>query len=382
MNLKYGIDNIDKYLYLFKNKRAGLLTSNNALNKEYISSIDILKEKINIAKLFGAEHGVRGDRSAGEYIDSYIDSQTGLTVYSLYRKDGKRFTAEMLEDIDIVVYDIADIGVRYYTFISTLHNAIIDCAKYGKQLVILDRPNPLGCNMIDGNVLNIDYKSFVGTYSIPIRHSLTVGEFALLINTEEKINCDIKIVTCTGLGKKTIFTDTDRMWIMPSPNIPTFDTALAYVGTCLFEGTNISEGRGTTAPFQIIGADFIDGEKLTKELNNKDLKGVIFTPTYFKPTASKFQNLLCGGAHIHITNYSEYESFKVGLNILETIKNMYPQEYKILPPPKENKKPFISLLIGNSDLENNDWTSESLLNKYNNELNQFSKIRDKYRLYI
>ncbi|WP_105614803.1 exo-beta-N-acetylmuramidase NamZ family protein [Vallitalea okinawensis] len=376
-----GIDRIREYDHLFKNKRLGLITSISGVNNELLSTIEILHENYRLNALFAPEHGVRGDRGAGQFVDTYIDDATGVTVYSLYRKDSKRLTEGMLNEVDAVVYDIQDLGVRYYTFISTLIYALEDCATHGKEVIILDRPNPLGGVKLEGNVLKNQFKSFVGTYPLATRYGLTVGELANMVNEEQNIGCHLTVIPCREWRREMLFHETDQTWVMPSLGIPRFETALLYVGTCLLEGTNVSEGRGTSCPFEILGAPYINAEKLVKHLREKNLNGVGFTPVYFTPTSSKHKGVFCQGVHIHMTDYKEFEGYKTGLVIIESLKKMYPDSFALLPPFKENSKPFISLLSGNDYFEKNDWTSEDILEKNDKDLIAFRKRKEKYHLY-
>lgn len=376
-----GIDNILKYSDLFAGKRIGLITSISGVDNQLNSSIEIIDKHFNLRALFAPEHGVRGDRDAGQMVEDYVDELTGVTVYSLYRKDSKRLTKDMLDMIDIVVYDIQDIGVRYYTFISTLIFALEDCAKEGKQLIVLDRPNPLGGTSVEGNVLDPTYKSFVGAYPIATRYGLTVGELANMVNEEENIGCNLVVIPCTGWKRDDMFPDTGQIFIMPSLGIPRFDTALLYTGTCLVEGTNISEGRGTSCPFELIGAPFIKAHVLVDRLKSKKLKGVNFTPGYFTPTSSKYQGDFCNGVHIHITDYESYESYKTGLTVIEVIRELYPNEFHFLEPINKNSRPFINLLSGNNFLYDMDWTCEEILEKNQKELEEFKQKKVKYHIY-
>ena len=376
-----GIDRVKEYDHCFRNKRLGLITSISGVDNRLISTIEILNQEYELKALFSPEHGVRGDMGAGQLVDTYVDDMTGVTVYSLYRKDSKRLTEEMFAEVDVVVYDIQDIGVRYYTFISTLIYAIEDCAKYGKEMIVLDRPNPLGGMKIEGNVLDMTYGSFVGAYPIATRYGLTVGELATMVKEEKNIPCDLKIIPCKGWKREMLFNEMNQVWIMPSLGIPRFDTSLLYVGACLFEGTNVSEGRGTSCLFEILGAPFIEAEKLVKHLREKELLGVGFTPTYFTPSSSKYKGVFCKGVHLHITDYKRFDSYKTALVVLESIRNMYPKDFLILPPPKHNNKPFISLLSGNGMFENPEWNCNKILIKNESELLEFQKRKEKYHLY-
>lgn len=376
-----GIDHIHNYSNLLSGKRIGLITSISGVNNKLISSIDIIHTYFHLTALFGPEHGVRGDKAAGQQVEDYIDATTGVPVYSLYRKNSKRFTKEMLEQVDAVVYDIQDLGVRYYTFISTLIYAMEDCAKAGKQFIVLDRPNPLGGNIIEGNVLSLDYQSFVGAYPLPVRYGLTAGELAMMVNEENKLGCDLFVIPCVDWRRDQLFPQTKQIWVMPSLGMPRFDTALLYPRTCLVEGTNLSEGRGTSCPFELIGAPFINASELVDALRARKLPGVDFTPAYFTPTSSKYMGVPCNGVHIHIIDYNSFESYKTGLTLLESIRNLYPDHFEFLRPQGENYRSFISLLSGNNAFENNHWTSEEILERNEQGLQEFLQIKQKYHIY-
>lgn len=376
-----GIDNILKYSALLEGKRLGLITSISGVDNQLNSTIETINQHFDLQALFGPEHGVRGDKDAGGIVGDYTDELTGKPVYSLYRKDSKRLTEKMLESIDAVVYDIQDLGVRYYTFISTMIYALEDCARYGKELIVLDRPNPLGGVILEGNVLEPGYQSFVGAYQLPTRYGLTIGELARMVNEEEQIGCRLEVIPCTGWKRSDMFYKTGQVWVMPSLGIPRFDTACVYTGTCLAEGTNLSEGRGTSCPFEIIGAPYIEAYRLVKELREKRLEGVGFTPAYFTPSSSKHTGVFCQGVHIHITDYEAYESYKTGLAILETVRDLYPGDFKFLDPVKENGRPFISLLSGNNQFEAEGWTAKEILEKNKTALEEFAVRKKQYHIY-
>lgn len=246
-----GIDRYQEYSGLFQGKRVGLITSPSGMDREFRSAISLLNDICDLRALFSPEHGVRGSMGAGELVDAYEDPYTKIPVYSLYRKDSKRLTSEMLDLVDLVVYDIQDVGCRYYTFIYTMLYALEDCAKAGKEFVVLDRINPLGGSVTEGNILPKEFESFVGAYPLCMRYGLTVGEFARMANEEQGWNAKLTVVPCQGWKRGMLFPETGRPWIAPTMGIPRFETALLYPGACLLEGTNLSEGRGTTAPFEI-----------------------------------------------------------------------------------------------------------------------------------
>ncbi|MWV42088.1 DUF1343 domain-containing protein [Paenibacillus sp. HJL G12] len=375
-----GIDTIMEAAHLFKGKKLGLITSPTGLNKDFVSTIQILHENFHLAALFSPEHGVRGDQAAGAMVETYTDPITGVPVYSLYRKDSKRLSQEMLDEVDMVVYDIQDVGTRYYTFIYTMLYALEDCAKAGKEIVILDRINPLDGITVEGNILKPGYESFVGGYPLAVRYGLTAGEVATMANEQMGWNAKLHVIRCQGWERQMLFPETGRQWIMPSLGIPRFETALIYPGTCLFEGTNMSEGRGTTAPFEMIGAPFIDAEKLAAEMNGMKLPGVIFRPVYFKPSFSKFQGEQCGGVQIHMTDYRVVQPLETGVRLLSTIKNRY-EDFSFLPPLKENSRSFIELLGGDNVYLQDKLDVDALLEQFRAESGEFAKLKAEYHLY-
>lgn len=376
-----GIDRLDEYKTLFKGKRLGFITSPAAVDKNLVSSIQILHEKYKLTALFGPEHGVRGDCDAGAEVATYNDPYTGVPVYSLYRKDSKRLSEEMLFGIDAVVYDIQDVGARFYTFISTLLYTLEDCARYDKELIVLDRLNPLGGEAVEGNLLDERFKSFVGCYPLCIRYGLTAGELAIMMNKERNIGCRLSVVPCEGWRRDMLFNETGNIFMMPSLGIPKFETALLYPGTCLIEGTNLSEGRGTSCPFEIIGAPFIDSQRLCDEMNLKKLGGVRFTPAFFTPTASKHSGERCGGIHLHLTSYKEYEPVKTGIELLEAVKRLYPDDFLFLPALKENGRPFISLLFGNDAFEKEGLDKDKLINTMQADAIAFVNRKKDFHIY-
>lgn len=378
--IRNGIDNIDVYADLFRGKRLGLITAPTGLNADFRSTIDILHEKFHLAAMFSPEHGVRGDLAAGALVDTYMDTATGVPVYSLYRKDSKRLTPEMLDAVDMVVYDIQDVGARYYTFIYTMLYAMEDCARAGKPFVVLDRINPLDGVTVEGNVLKEGYTSFVGNYPLAVRYGLTAGEVATMANSETNLGAELYVVPCEGWSRSMTFPETGRAWIPPSMGIPRFHTALLYPGTCLFEGTNLSEGRGTTAPFELIGAPFVDAELLSKEMNAKGLPGVYFRPSYFKPTFSKHEGVLCNGVYVHVLDERALRPVELGVELLFTVKKLFP-EFAFLPPVRENGRPFMDLLCGDNVYRADSVDVPALLEQFREESRVFEVRKAQFHLY-
>ena len=277
--VKLGIDLIDDNLSLFEGKKVGLITNPTGVNSSYKSTIDVLYEKVNLTALFAPEHGIRGNSQAGGSIGNEIDEITGLTVYSLYGNT-KKPTEAMLENVDVLCIDIQDVGARFYTYIYTMAYAMEACKEFGKTFVVFDRPNPVG-GKVEGNLLNDEYSSFVGLYDIITRHGMTIGELAKMFNEYYQIGCNLEVIKMEDYDRNLYIDETTVPWINPSPNMPTLDCAIAYSGTCYFEGVNLSEGRGTTKPFEFIGAPFINPHKWAEKLNSLGLEGVYFRPMYF-----------------------------------------------------------------------------------------------------
>ena len=333
-----GIDNLEEYAQVFEGKRLGLITSPTGVNKKLVSTIDILHENYNLVALFSPEHGVRGDIQAGVKVDDYIDHATGIPVYSLYG-DKRKITKEMLSNIDLLVFDIQDVGARFYTYLYTLTCAMEACNENSKPIVVLDRINPLGGKIVQGNTLEMGFESFVGKYPIPTRYGLTIGEFAQYINSKFKINANLTVVPCTGWNRDLYYDETDLVWIQPSPNIPTIDSAFIYSGTCIFEGTNLSEGRGTTKPFEMLGAPWLNNKRLIEIMNDKNYDGVMFREVYFTPTFSKHASDLCSGIQIHVTDRNKFNPFILALDILLEIKAMH-SEFEYIPPFTKEVSPL------------------------------------------
>ncbi len=374
-----GADRVAEFSHLFTG-RVALLTSPTGRTTDNRPTIEVLQDCCDLRLLLAPEHGVRGDKAAGALFADEIDEESGLPVRSLYTKASKRLSPETLEKFDTLVYDIADVGCRYYTFISSLFYCIQDCAAAGKRLVVLDRPNPLG-DTVEGGLLGQEAASFVGCYPIPVRYGLTCGELAKLFNEELGCGCDLQVVPCGNLTRNMTFRDWGHYWVMPSLGIPRFETALLYPGTCLIEGTNCSEGRGTADPFAIVGAPFIQAEAFARAFNGLGCPGVTATPIYFTPTTSKHQGILCGGIHLHIVEESALRSVELGYRLLDLLRRKYPEDFSFLPPVRQDGKPFISLLAGHRELEDPDWDLDTLLKRYEAESEAFRLRKKPYEIY-
>jgi uncharacterized protein YbbC (DUF1343 family) len=385
-----GLDRIKKdFPKRFKKAKVGIVVHPASVDRylEHAKDIFLRLDYLEIKAIFGPQHGIYGQTQDNmiEW-EGFVDRKTGISVYSLYGKTRKP-TPEMLEDIDILVIDLQDIGSRYYTFIWTLDLCMEACYESGRAVVVLDRPNPIGGHIIEGTVLNQEFSSFVGRKPLPVRHGMTIGEIANYFKGEYYPTLDLYIVKMKGWKRSMWFDKTGLPWVLPSPNIPDLISAKVYPGMCLLEATNISEGRGTTLPFQVFGAPFIDPDELVKYLDGFGLEGLHFRPMYFQPTFHKFAGELCGGAQIHILDSERFKPFKTGVAVLKAIYDLYGDKFLWKKPPyeyEEEKMP-IDILSGSDRLRSliesgndlsfmEDWWIE--------ECNEFDKrYRRKYLLY-
>lgn len=360
-------------------KKVGLITNPTGIDSKLTSIVDLLHDDpdINLTALFGPEHGVRGDAQAGASVEYYIDEKTGLPVYSLYGKT-KKPTPEMLKDVEVLVFDIQDVGTRYYTYIYTMAYAMEAAKENDIPFIVLDRPNPQGGESVDGPVLEPEFSSFVGLYPIPLKHGMTVGELATLFNKEFKIGADLKVIKMKGWKRDMDYDDTGLPFVLPSPNMPTVSTTFVYPATGLIEGTNVSEGRGTTKPFELIGAPYINGDELAGKLNALRLPGVKFRAASFTPMFSKHAGKLSHGVEIYITDREEFKAVPTGLHIIKTIQDLYPGDFEFLAANNFN------LLIGNgwvrSRIEEGSSVNE-IMKEYQEKQDAFKKVRKNYLLY-
>ncbi len=308
-------------------KRVGLITNHTGVDSRFRGTVDLLHddERIELAALFGPEHGVRGAAQAGVEVGGAVDERTGLPIHSLYGET-RTPTAEMLAGLEVLVYDIQDPGVRYATYESTLFNAQQAAASVGLTVVVLDRPNPLTGSGVEGNVLDPAFTSFVGTHPLVTRHGLTVGELARLFAAERGWPEPV-VVPLRGWRRAWWFDETGLPWVQPSPNMPTLDAATLYPGTCLIEGTTLSEGRGTTRPFELIGAPWIDPFDLAAELERRNVPGVAFRPAYFTPIFSKHAHASCGGVQVHIVDRGWMRPVELGVHLLHAVRTLRPDQF-------------------------------------------------------
>jgi uncharacterized protein YbbC (DUF1343 family) len=368
-------------------KSIGLIANPTTVDRELRHGIDLLdaREEADVAVLFGPEHGLRASAQDLVEVGDDADPITGLPVKSLYGPT-RVPTEEMLEGLDAIVFDIQDIGSRYYTYVWTMAHAMEACARDDIELIVLDRPNPIDGVHVEGNLIEGSHLSFVGLYPIPNRHGMTVGEIARLINDEFGVGCRLTVVEMDGWKRSQWFDETGLPWVMPSPNMPTLDTATVYPGACLIEGTNLSEGRGTTRPFEIMGAPWIDGVELARALSEEDLPGVVFRPICFEPTFQKFQGRLCGGVQQHVVDRESYRPLRTGYALMRAARRQAPEEFAWRPPPYEYEleRPAIDVLAGNASIRaklDADAPLAEIEETWQVDLARFREIRERYLIY-
>ena len=349
--MKLGVEVLlESQLHLLRGQRVGLITNPTGVDRAGVSIIERLRAvpEVNLVALYGPEHGVRGNAQAGEFVDFFQDEQLGLPVFSLYgqalklptdplvdidatmrefdtQPAGKTVEHAMLRGVDVLVFDLQDVGTRVYTYVATMAYAMQAAAESGIPFVVLDRPNPIGGVAMEGPILEYPaHSSFIGLYPVPLRHGMTVGELARLFNARFLARkCDLTVVAMEGWRRGDWYDETGLPWVFPSPNMPTLDTATVYPGQVLLEGTNLSEARGTTKPFELFGAPWIDGFGLARELNALGLAGGRFREAWFSPTFSKWAGQRCGGCQLHVTDRSAFRSVTAVLAVLETVKRLY-----------------------------------------------------------
>ena len=331
-------------------RRLGLLANQASTDRHFTHSRDLLRRAYpgQLTCLFSPQHGFYSEKQDNMIeSDHAIDAETGLPVYSLYGET-RRPSPAMFADIDVLLVDLIDVGTRVYTFIWTVVHCLETAAETGTRVVILDRPNPIGGQLMEGNLLRPDCASFVGRCAIPMRHGLTMGELALFCNQEMAIGADLEVVPVQGWRRQMLAPATGLPWVFPSPNMPAFATALVYPGQVLWEGTNISEGRGTTLPFELFGAPFVDHRAVQGALRPADLAGCCLRPLCFEPTSGKWAGQACGGFQIHVTDPDVFRPYRTSLALLQALRHLYPEGFAYKAPPYEYEfeRLPMDLLIG------------------------------------
>lgn len=387
--VKVGLDVLlEKHMALLQGKRVGIITNQTGITSSGEHIVDILSKfpRIEINALFAPEHGIRGDFPDAVKVASYIDERTGIRIWSLYGEHLKP-TEQMLEDIDVLLFDIQDVGARFYTFISTMGLAMEAAAEQGKEFIVLDRPNPITGNLIEGPILEKQYASFVGKYPIPIRYGMTPGELAGMIKEENWMEgmerLTLRVIPVEGWRRDMWFDETGLPWIKPSPNIPSLLTAALYPGLCLVEALNISEGRGTMRPFEQFGAPWIDSGRLAGVMNDYALPGIYFKPVSYTPvslpgaaTQSKYRDEMVHGLEMVITDREQMRPVRVMVYLLVTLKKLYPEKLEL----RRNLERLVGIQSFRNSI-NKMRNPDSILEEWNLEIEKFAKLRKKYLLY-
>ena len=365
-----------------KGKRVALLTNQTGVDRKGVSNVDLLRAhpSINLVALFSPEHGVRGAAQAREKVASGIDPKSGLPVHSLYGET-KIPTAKMMQGIDIVLVDLQDVGTRFYTYASTLLYMLRAAETSGSEVIVLDRPNPQGGMMIEGPVLEPAFASFVGSYAVPVRHGMTFGELAQMFVGEDRLRTRLRVIAMRGWSRDLApYLAWDLPWVPPSPNMLSPRTAAVYPGTALFEGTNISEGRGSEKPFEYIGGPFIDGAALAERLNAMGLPGVDFKPVAFTPDFSKYAGQHCHGVWVIPTNSKTFQPFRTGIALVKTVHDMYPDKFEFRPGAPS----FFDQLAGTDSVRKGILDGKSVSDierQWQDGLNAFMQVRARYLMY-
>jgi len=373
---------------LVKGARVGLVCNPASVDSRFVHASDRFAADGDwtLTALFGPQHGFRSDLQENMIESPHArDAKRRLPVYSLY-SETREPTREMLADVDVLVIDLQDVGTRIYTYIYTMANCLRAARAHGVRVVVCDRPNPINGVDIEGALLDSAYVSFVGQFPIPMRHGLTIGEAARLFNDHFAINAAVDVVPMDGWRREMWFDDTALPWVLPSPNIPTLDTAVVYPGAVLFEGTVLSEGRGTTRPFELIGAPWIDGERFADAMNSRRLPGAMFRAVFFEPTFHKHAKVLCGGCQVHVTDRRVFQPLRAAVEMIDEFHREAPSQTLWRDPPYEYErvKPPIDILYGSDRLRRGLDEGKSvaaIVGDWPRDEEAFRTLRDKYLLY-
>lgn len=369
-----GIDRESDFKTLVEGKRTALLTAASGVNKAGIPTYRILADMSDLRLLFAPEHGLTSAMQDGAFSheDGVLHPETGARLYDITALKGERLP-NLLREVDVAVYDIQDVGARFYTYLCNLTQLMRAAREAGKPVLVLDRPNPIANTVCEGLILDeTHFSSFVGEYAIPTRYGLTVGEYARFVNAEKGIQCDLHVLPCIGWKPTLYYDETDLLWVNPSPNIPSVNAAINYIGSCIYEATNLSEGRGTTRPFDWIGAPFVDEKKLLTDMNALCLPGVVFRAMSFTPMFNKHAGILCHGVELHITDRDAYRPFETMLHMFRHFKKY---------PEFEMKRNGLALRLG-QDILCEDYSPTRVLSESRENLESYCENVEKYRIYM
>ena len=386
---RLGIDVLlDRDRRLVAGRRVGLVSNPASVDGALRHSADRLTDDpdVELAALFGPQHGFRSDVQDNMIETPHArDARRHVPVYSLY-SETREPTADMLRGLDALVIDLQDVGTRVYTYIYTMANCMRAASRHGVRVVVCDRPNPVGGTAVEGPTLRPDYTSFVGQFPIPLRHGLTIGELARVFNDEFGIHAALDVVPLEGWRRSMYFDETGLPWVMPSPNLPTLDSAVVYPGAVLFEGTMLSEGRGTTKPFELAGAPWIDGDRLAQAMNARGLPGVHFRPVFFEPTFHKHARQTCGGCQIHVLDRERFEPVRSAVELIAEFRAQNPAAFAWREPPYEyeHETAPIDILYGSDRLRlavEAGRAASELASEWRPDTDAFRRLREKYLLY-
>ena len=380
---------LDEKLEVLRGQRVGLVCNQASVPPDtFHHAADVFHEnaKINLTTLFGPQHGIRGDVQYNMIETPHVrDSRTGIMVYSLY-SETREPTEEMLADVDTIVVDLQDVGCRIYTFVYTMANCMRAAKKFGKRVVVCDRPNPINGNAIEGNITEDAFRSFVGQFALPTRHGMTIGELAKMFNEHFGIGCELEVVEMTRWTRNMWGDQTGLPWILPSPNIPDVDTCVVFPATVHIEGTELSEGRGTTLPFFLNGAPFIDPYAWAAELRKFDIPGVAFREAYFRPTFCEFAGETCAGIQLHVTDREAFTPVILGIAMVKTAYEIYPDKFQWRQSDYEyefGKNPF-DVICGTDKIRKqieSEVALKEIDDSWNEGLKGFKEARKPYLLY-
>ncbi|MBR4863645.1 MAG: DUF1343 domain-containing protein [Oscillospiraceae bacterium] len=373
-----GIDNLQAADQLLKGKRLGLVTNHTGVDMSLRSTSVILKEKYDLRFLVGPEHGVSGVAQAGQKVENNTDPKTGLPAISLFNGHDKALNTE-LPEVDMMVFDIQDVGLRFFTYIVTLYYTMVLCNRKNIPLLVLDRYNPLGLTKTEGTMLEPAFVSHITKFPLPTRHALTVGEYAGYINETYGIGCDLHICPCVGLTRQDDYYSLNIPWVLPTPNVPTMETVLCYTGTCHIEGTNLSTGRGTTKPYELIGAPWLRATEVCAAMNGMKLPGVYFREADFVPTFRDYAGEYCRGFQMHITDREAFQSFRTSMLLIDYIRRSH-EEFQFRYRA-DIERYQMDILLGKDDLRRDDFDAETFFVKEKIAVDAFNAQVKEYHLY-
>ena len=369
-------------------RRVGVVCNPASVDAELRNTVDRLTALTGttLAAIFGPQHGFRSDVQDNMIETGHArDEDRRVPVYSLY-SETREPTAEMMKGLDALVIDLQDVGTRIYTYVYTMANCLRAARRHGVKVIVCDRPNPIGGTAVEGPVLVRGYESFIGLFPIPMRHGMTIGELAKLFNEEFGIGADLEVVAMEGWRREMYFDDTGVPWVLPSPNLPTLDSAIVYPGTVLFEGTNVSEGRGTTRPFELVGAPWVHAERFAASLNRLGLPGVRFRPAVIEPTFQKHAKTSCGGCQIHVLDRRAFRPVETGVGLIAAFRASGPDRFAWREPPYEyeHEKMPIDILSGSAELREqieNGMPAAEIARSWRPDVEAFMKVRERFLIY-